>query len=69
VLTFVHRGSVRLDRAFAKVKALGWPAPLYVTIYYSQHGDSVFNLAVSQLLWKSTAKVLIWPRCTMGCRG
>jgi peptidoglycan/xylan/chitin deacetylase (PgdA/CDA1 family) len=58
VLTFDDGWFGCLDGAFAKLKALGWPATLYVTTYYSQHRDPVFNVAVRYLLWKSTMKVL-----------
>jgi len=58
VLTFDDGWFGCLHGAFAKLKALGWPATLYVTTYYSQHGDPVFNVAVRYLLWKSTTKVL-----------
>jgi peptidoglycan/xylan/chitin deacetylase (PgdA/CDA1 family) len=58
VLTFDDGWFGCLHGAFAKLKALGWPATLYVTTYYSQHGDPVFNVAVRYLLWKSTTRVL-----------
>jgi len=58
VLTFDDGWFGCLNGAFAKLKSLGWPATLYVTTYYSQHGDPVFNVAVRYLLWKSAVKVL-----------
>lgn len=69
VLTFDDGWFGCLDGAFAKLKALGWPATLYVTTYYSQHRDPVFNVAVRYLLWKSTMKVLDLTTVHEGLQG
>jgi peptidoglycan/xylan/chitin deacetylase (PgdA/CDA1 family) len=69
VLTFDDGWFGCLDGAFAKLKTLGWPATLYVTTYYSQHRDPVFNVAVRYLLWKSTVKVLELATVHEGLRG
>lgn len=53
VLTFDDGWFGCLDGAFDKLNSLGWPATLYVTTYYSENREPVFNVAVHYLLWKS----------------
>ena len=69
MLTFDDGWFGCLDGAFVKLKALGWPATLYVTTYYSEHKDPVFNVAVRYLLWKSTLKVLDLAMVHEGLQG
>jgi peptidoglycan/xylan/chitin deacetylase (PgdA/CDA1 family) len=47
--------------AWPQLKRRGWPATIYLTTYYCEYNQPVFDPAVSYLLWKSTAPVLEWP--------
>jgi hypothetical protein len=55
--------------SFSKLKALWLSVTFYVTTYYSQHRDPVFNVAVRYLLWKSTLKVLDLATVHEGLQG
>ncbi|MBV8145196.1 MAG: polysaccharide deacetylase family protein [Gammaproteobacteria bacterium] len=58
VITFDDGWFGCLEGAFAKLQSLGWPATLYATTYYAEHGHPVFNVAVHYLLWKTRVRTL-----------
>jgi peptidoglycan/xylan/chitin deacetylase (PgdA/CDA1 family) len=52
VLTFDDGWFGCLDGAFVKLKALGWPATLYVTTYYSVAFAAGGNRAACGRAWQ-----------------
>ena len=52
VLTFDDGGHDFYRRAFPVLKEFGWPSTVYLTSYYSQYNQPVFDVMCSYLLWK-----------------
>jgi len=52
VLTFDDGGYDFYRCAFPVLKEFGWPSTIYLTSYYSQYNQPVFDVMCSYLLWK-----------------
>lgn len=47
--------------AWPEIRKRGWPATIYLTTYYCEYNQPVFDPMVSYLLWKSARPALHWP--------